>query len=431
MFSIHAMIAHGVTYAYAAVLLAAAGGGDGGYVRGSIVPERLSVFGDGSEPQQRALVAKNSKKTAAPPSTRCNAGLFEGTWTYPNCDAATIEFTMGCTDNDDTTCSFQETIVVFAGEQEINACPLGGLFQDETGSNVAYNDSTGWCEIDYFHFTEDPCGLYPQLGMKAYIIMNENGRGPPTTMYLLFSVDDGETFYNADGDVRVATRISGDDRRELTWSSVATDSTELQRRRLCGLTKGVPECTLECKEERDDAMGWTSQHCCEDHLQSEDCILNSESSACNCSDNVKCYIDMRCKDNEIWQKDPSKPWEDGVCCDDKDETCKEPQCTLECKVETNELKKAGRECCKYLENVPGKCILNSKSTSCKCSSNKGRCYIDTRCDDNKTWQEDKGECRFNPGEVCTDWKQCTKGYDCYSYYSKGIYKGFRKCQPSP
>ena len=406
MFSIPTMISHGVTYAYAAVLMAAAGCAGGGFVQGSLVPERLSVFGDGSEPQPRVLVAKNSKKTFAPPSTRCTAGLFTGTWTYPNCNAATIEFTMGCTGHDDTTCSFQETIVDFAGAQEINACPIGGLFQDETGSNVAYNASNGRCEIDYFHFTEDRCGLYPQLGMKAYINLNEeDDRGPPATMYLLFSEDGGETFYNKDNQ-RVATRISSDTRRDLmeeqeehsetpssSWSSVATDSTEFQRRRLCGSIEVVPECTLSCKKEWDETKK-LGEDCCINEQISGTCTLNKADSTCNCSDNVKCYIEMSCDDNEIWQDN---------ACRLKPEI---PECSISCKNEYfPDRKWTNEECCENAVGYGGQsdyCILNSDSSTCNCISDEGRCYIDMRCEDERfSWQNNR--CRLKP-EIL----QCTK-----------------------
>ena len=374
-----------------------------------------TTVGSTNDFNPRRLASKNSKKNATPQS-RCNAQLFEGMWMYKNCNDATVLVTMGCTDNNKDTCSYRENN--FADEG--NFCPIGGTFDDKkTGSNVSYNDNNGRCEIGYFPFTEDPCGISPRLGMKAYIDMNKDGRGGhPGRMHLLFSEDGGDTFYNADGDVRVATRMSSDDhhdrRRDLiveekeeqletssSWS-VTTDPSELQRRRLeCSSIEGVRECTHACQVEKDKKTKKLGRDCCIHEKLSGKCILNKNDSTCKCNNEPYkdiCYIDMT------------------------------PVCSKECQDEKDEDGKDSRTCCED-RGQSEKCILNSNSSTCKCNKELDRCYIDMRCKDNETWQscddnysctdKDKDSwksCRVKPGEKCglsnSDSNGCTEGYYC-------------------
>ena len=243
-----------------------------------------TTVGSTNDFNPRRLASKNSKKNATPQS-RCNAQLFEGMWMYKNCNDVTVAVTMGCTNNNKGTCSYRENN--FADEG--NSCPVSGTFHDEkTSSSVSYNFSNGRCEIEYFPFTEDPCGLYPQLGMKAYIDMNEDGGGgQPGIMYLLFSDNVGETFYN-EGNKRVATRMSSDEHRELRWEGPHP---------IIPVMDEVPECTKECKEEK-DGQKKAGRECCAKEKQFGKCLLNSEGNTCNCHNKIPCYIYMRCVDDQ-------------------------------------------------------------------------------------------------------------------------------------
>jgi len=164
----------------------------------------------------------------------------------------------------------------------------------------------------------------------------------------------------------------------------------------CRVKPGIPECTSKCKGEK-DGQKKAGQECCADQGQSDEtCILNSNSSTCNCSDRVKCYIDMRCDENETLQDNECRV-KPGV-----------PECSLACKNEN-------RECCQKQGQSGKKCILNSDSSTCKCSSEEDPCYIEMRCNYAETWQN--GECRRKPWQSClmySDAKKCTDGFFCNS-----------------
>lgn len=91
-----------------------------------------------------------------------------------------------------------------ADEDEVEEiCSVGGSFQGT--NNINYNDKTGDCELMDTDLPDDPCGLLTKYGVSSLGLMARINPKHPNKMYILFTSDKGETYYN-DGEEREAVR---------------------------------------------------------------------------------------------------------------------------------------------------------------------------------------------------------------------------------
>ena len=138
---------------------------------------------------------------------QCNANLFAGSWTYQNGCNEIMTATIMESEDDSEIFSYQETssMVDPSASPPSSSCFVGGNFQDQASTKVYYDSGTGNCVIGYFDLLNDSCNLYePPFGAMMYIPLKKKNDSHDV-MYLLFSNDQGHSFYN-NKKKRVATR---------------------------------------------------------------------------------------------------------------------------------------------------------------------------------------------------------------------------------
>ena len=231
---------------------------------------------------------------------------------------------------------------------------------------------------------------------------------------------------------------------------------DAHHRRLCSdVSVPIPECGMNsCLDE--------GRKCCAKIHTDLDvkCMLNGEGNVCKCSEEGLCYVDLRCNQNGQWgrgaaalekfwciyencahgpsgqgycrvkpnsncdlrggatpcwsghecRKNKCKDGYESSCIEEEDPkyTCKPvelPACPVECQL-------TGRKCCKA-QTEGGKCILNQNGSGCNCSENGNKpCYIDMRCEYEKSFDQTYNECRVKHWGYCDTLNPCGHNLNC-------------------
>jgi len=173
---------------------------------------------DGGDISSQRKLSKSSKKVKHPEAL-CTLSLFaDSLFMYANRCFTDIMVTISSCDDKDDMCYISERLPLLPQEQDENQeeeqCFVGGSFPAK--QNIRYNPSTGDCEFLYVDLMDDSCNLYTgddgtgSLGLKARINVKNN----PDVMFIQFTNDMGQSFYNPDNE-RVAVRYTADNDRYL------------------------------------------------------------------------------------------------------------------------------------------------------------------------------------------------------------------------
>ena len=304
-------------------------------------------------------------------------------------------------------------------------CTSEGIFKVKDQLTL---DEEGNCILDLIHL-EGSCDDNRSLSVRVVAPKGEENN-EDGVLQLYYSKDVGNTFYNKDTPRKALRDVSSDD-----------ESRRILHEQARRLLECIPPCSLSCiyDDENDDR----GKACCDIHEQTDKCLLNGEGNICKCEDTdnwepespfdvfvgewPECYIQLAeegescdivaqngivCRGNLVCKR---KEGDLNFKCYQLEEGGR-PECSQECQKEVDDDHNLGRDCCEK-EGQNEQCSLNGQGNTCSCAADNGReCYIEMRCESDKTWQDDT--CKIRPHKHCPSTllvgctSCCTEGYSC-------------------